>query len=198
MGRLRGGPSRGGGGAARAAGARAPAPRGGRGLARRVNPVRSGPLASIAAVDRIVSDEFNSPTLDTSVWTFVNPLGDVGLSMTGTHAELSMAAGVRHDLWTNTDEVPRLIQAAPNTDFEVEVNWDSPPTEGFQLQGILVQQDADDMLRIEIHHDGGGPKLFVARLAGGSASVPHYGSLSGAAPAYMRLQREGSFWTLRT
>ena len=166
--------------------------------ARRVNPVTSPPLARIAAVDRIMSDEFNEPTLDTSLWTFVNPLGDVGLTMTGSHAELAMQAGVRHDLWTGADEVPRLIQAAPNTDFEVEVNWDSAPSEGYHLQGIIVQQDSDDVLRIETHHDGFGARLFVARIAGGSASVLHFSSLSGAAPTYMRLQRAGSSWTIRT
>ena len=53
-----------------------------------------------------------------------------------------MQAGVQHDLWTGTDEVPRLIQAAPNTDFEVEVNWDSARSEGYHLQGIIVQQNS--------------------------------------------------------
>jgi len=166
---------------------------------RHVNPVDSpGPRLRAAAVDRIVPDEFNGSTLDTSLWTFVNPIGDATLALTGSHAEITTPSGTRHDLWTGADEVPRLMQAAPNLDFEVQVKWDSAPTTGYQLQGILVQQDADDMLRIETHHDGGRPHTFVARIAGGTASTVHYGNIAGGAPIYMRVKREGSFWTVRT
>ena len=61
-----------------------------------------------------------------------------------------------HDLWTDVDEVPRLLQATPNDDFEVEVKFDSPVTTRYQMQGLFVQQDAKNLLRIELHNDGGG------------------------------------------
>ena len=166
--------------------------------ARQTNPLPSRTLARSASASAITSDEFNAATLDTSVWSFVNPLGDAMLAMDGSHARIGLAAGVRHDLWSNTDEVPRLMQAAPNTDFEVELKWDSAVTQGYHLQGVLVQQDADDMLRIETHHDGGGAHLFVARIAGGSASTVHFGDVAGGAPVYLRLKRQGSFWTVST
>jgi LmbE family N-acetylglucosaminyl deacetylase len=176
----------------------------GRGLARAAVVaavlVSVGVLPAEARADppAIGSDEFNAFVLDPSIWTFVNPVGDATLTMTGSHAEISMPAGSRHDLWTNTDEVPRLMQGAPNTDFEVEVKWDSAVSAPYHLQGLVVAQDADDMLRIETHHDGNGTNLFVASIVGGSASVLHYGSASGGAPMYFRLSRAGNAWTLRT
>ena len=156
----------------------------------------AGSFVTAACPTSITSDEFDG-TLNTGLWTFVDPIGDVGLSVTGGHAEIAIPAGVRHDLWTNTDEVPRLLQAAPNTDFEVEAKWSSAVTTGYQQQGILVVEDRDDLLRIETHHDGTAVQLFVARIAGGVASVIHYGPAAGA-PQYFRLERTGQSWVLST
>jgi len=146
----------------------------------------------------IQSDEFTASTLDTSVWTFVDPLGDSELALTGSQAALSVPAGTRHDLWTGANEVPRLLQAAPNSDFEVEAKWDTAVQEPYELQGLLVVQDADDLLRIETHHDGAATRLFVARIAAGSASMLHFSTVADGAPVYFRLEREGDDWTLRT
>ena len=115
---------------------------------------------------------------DESIWTYADPFGDVELGFTGSQAELSLPQGLRHDLVAD-DEVPKLLQAAPDTDFEVEAKWDTAPTEGYHLQGILVQQDADGMLRIETHHDGSSQRLFIARIAAGQASVVHNASFQG-------------------
>jgi hypothetical protein len=67
----------------------------------------------------IQSDEFNSASLNTGLWTYLDPVGDTTLAFTGTHATISLPAGTRHDLWTGVDEVPRLLQPAP-----------MPPAEG--------------------------------------------------------------------
>jgi LmbE family N-acetylglucosaminyl deacetylase/regulation of enolase protein 1 (concanavalin A-like superfamily) len=146
----------------------------------------------------IGSDEFNSLQLDASLWTLVDPVGDAGFTLSGTQARLSVPAGVRHDLWTGADEVPRLVQAAPNQNFKVEVKWDSAVGVAYQQQGLLVVQDADDLLRVETHHDGEATRLFIARIAAGVASVVHYGTIAGGSPSYFRLVREGNTFTLAT
>ena len=143
------------------------------------------------------SDEFNAPTLDASRWTFVNPVGDATLTTNGTHARISLPAGVSHDLWTGSLGAPRLLQTVPNQDFEVEVKLDSSMGTGNQLQGIVVQQDADDLLRLEIHHDGNATRLFAAVIAGGVASSAHYSTVDSGSPAYLRVKRAGNQWTLR-
>ena len=146
----------------------------------------------------IRSDEFNAASLDTSVWAFSDPLGDSGLALTGSQAALSVPAGARHDLWTGANEVPKLLQAAPNSNFKVEVKWDTAVAEPYELQGLVVVQDADDLLRIETHHDGSGTRLFVARIASGSASMLHYSTVADGTPVFMRLEREGNNWRLLT
>jgi LmbE family N-acetylglucosaminyl deacetylase/regulation of enolase protein 1 (concanavalin A-like superfamily) len=151
------------------------------------------PLASAA----IRSDEFNGTTLDTSVWTFVNPLGDASVSMNGSQASIGVPGLVSHDVWTNGVRAPQLRQAVSNDDFEVEVKFDSSVDAAYQIQGILVQQDVDDLLRLEFHYDGRNTKLFAAALSGSNARTHHYGTVQGGAPAYMRVLRSGNSWTIR-
>ena len=151
---------------------------------------------SASAETGIRSDEFNSAALDSSVWTFVDPIGNSSLTMTGSQARIAVPAGSRHDLWANANEVPRLRQSAPNANFEVEVKFDSAVSVGYQLQGVVVEQDAQNLLRLEVFHDGGTTHLFAAAISGGSASVQHYSDVAGGAPTYLRVKRTGNTWTL--
>src|SRR5918996_5036574 len=145
----------------------------------------------------LTSDEFDGSTIDPTRWLWVDPLGDASVSTSGTQAVISVPAGTRHDLWTGVDEVPRLLQATPDDDFEAEVKFDSPVTTRYQMQGLLVQQDPRNLLRLEVHQEGGSAYLFVAGLTDGTASVIHQRAISGEAPVYLRLKRKGSKWTLR-
>ena len=52
----------------------------------------------------------------------------------------------------------------PSGDFEVEVKFASAPTAAYQMQGLVVEQDADDLLRVGVHRDGDGVRLFVAAM----------------------------------
>ena len=108
-----------------------------------------------------------------------------------------MPADSRHDLWTGVDEVPRLLQATQDGNFEVEVKFDSPVVTRYQMQGLLVQQDARNLLRLEVHHEGNGVFLFVAAITDGVATVIDQKPVTGGAPAYLRLKRNGNTWTLR-
>ena len=44
-----------------------------------------------------VTDNFNTTTLNTSLWTFLNPVGNGSFSMTGTQLQLNVPAGSNHD-----------------------------------------------------------------------------------------------------
>ena len=145
----------------------------------------------------IRTDDFESAALDTDVWTLVDPVGDASLALNGTQAVLGVPAGVAHDRWTGIDTVPRLLQPVPNGDFEVEVKFDDAVAAGYQQQGLIIEQDAGNLLRIELHHDGGGTKLFAASFAAGTATVQHYGAVPGASPAFLRVKRAGNSWTVR-
>ena len=164
--------------------------------ARRVNPVTSPPLARIGRSIASCPTSSTSPLL-TQPLNFRQPAGDVGLDDDRLARGACDAGRGPARPVTGADEVPRLIQAAPNTDFEVEVNWDSAPSEGYHLQGIIVQQDSDNVLRIETHHDGFGPGCSWRASPEARLRAPLQQPQRRRAE-YMRLQRAGSSWTIHT
>jgi regulation of enolase protein 1 (concanavalin A-like superfamily) len=141
----------------------------------------------------LVSDEFSSGL--GSQWTWVNPVGDATVAVSGGLARLGVPAGVSHDLWTGAFRAPRLLQATPNVDFDVQVKIDSPMTARYQLQGLVAQQDADDLLRAELHHDGSGVRVFVATFVDGRDAVRAHSSVGFTASFWLRLVRVGDVWT---
>ncbi|MEK9136592.1 MAG: immunoglobulin domain-containing protein, partial [Bacteroidota bacterium] len=150
----------------------------------------------------IVSDDFNNSSLNTSLWTFVNPLGDATLTMVGTgttNAWLSMAipGGVAHDVWVGGNNGARIMQPANNTDFEVEVKFESGVAAQVQLQGVIVQQDAANFLRFDFYSDGSNTKIFAASFASGTPTVEFDGLVggNGIAPLWLRVKRQGNQWT---
>ena len=57
------------------------------------------------------------------------------------------------------------MQDAPDGDFQLEARFLSTPTVKNQMQGILVQEDADSWIRFDTYFDG----TTAARLRGGDA-----------------------------
>src|SRR5262249_36966763 len=51
----------------------------------------------VSAAGPPVSDDFNNTTLNTALWTFVNPVGNGSFSMSGTNLRLTAPAGSNHD-----------------------------------------------------------------------------------------------------
>ena len=149
--------------------------------------------------DLPVSDDFSSPPLNPALWTLYDPLDDSSFVMTGTQAQLTVPGGLSHDLWTGRLYAPRLLQSVSNVDFEVEVKFEAPVSAKYQLNGIVVQQDTENLLRFDVLHDGISERLFAAAIVNGSASVKIDTRLSVSealgAPAYLRVKRVGSQWT---
>ena len=155
---------------------------------------------SLPASD-IRSDDFSAQELDTSIWDFSNPDNDVTLTMTGTQAMLQLpAAGFDREFWTTSDinRMPRLMQPAADTDFEVEAKFESPVSANYQLQGILVEQSPLDLMRVEFLYYENQPRIFIASVVGGIADILANIILpSGDAPMYLRVTRAGDNWTVR-
>jgi len=127
-------------------------------------------------------------------WTFVDPSSDSTLTMTGTNAEISVAAGTAHEFWAGLHNAPHLVQAIPDTDFGVEVKFESVPSLQYQEQGIVVKEDSDTMLRIETFSDGASIHLFAAYIDGTVASIK-LDQVVSPRPPYLRLARTGDSWT---
>jgi uncharacterized repeat protein (TIGR01451 family) len=144
-----------------------------------------------------VSDDFNSSSLNTSLWTFVNPVGNGTVSVTGGELRLTVPAGSVHDVWSTGDNSARILQPVSNTDFEVAVKFDTGVSSYAQMEGIIVEQDANTLLRFDFRHDGTSPRLFAASIAGGTGTflvdIPL--STSIAPPLWLKVRRTGNTWT---
>lgn len=157
-------------------------------------------MPGLASADAsgIVSDEFDGGTLNTSVWTFSDPVGDSQLFMTGTEAQISVPAGTSHDLWQGQNRAPRIMQAANNTDFEVELKFNSNLVGRNEMQGLLVESDAQNMIRFDFYSDGTNLKIFAASFVNGVPTIRRnvtIGPAPSVAPLYLRVRRSGNQWT---
>ena len=147
-----------------------------------------------------VSDDFNSPTLNTSLWTYINPLNDVTQGMAGTGTQdavlvFSIPAGVSHDIWFAGNIAPRIMQPCPNTDFEVEVKFQTPLTQRYQIEGIIVQQDLQNFIRFDFVRDGVNTRLFAGSFVNNSGTNVRDVPIVPGNPLYLRVKRQGNLWT---
>jgi hypothetical protein len=145
----------------------------------------------------LTSDDFNACAVDGSVWTFVDPVGDGSVSVNGTQLELSVPAGIAHDVWSGGNMAPRLMQPVGNVDFEAEIKFESPVADRYEMQGLIVQQDLDDFLRFDFYGDGGQTRVFAARfVAGVPTALANVAIPVSAAPLYLKVTRTGDTWVL--
>lgn len=157
------------------------------------------PTPALAEPGGLVSDDF-SGGLDAGVWSVVDPLGDGVVGVSGQGGEdavvsLSVPAGVSHDAWGDNRSL-RVVQGVGDVDFEVEVRFDSLPTEKYQTQGLLVEQDGDDWLRFDVHSAGAGQRVFAASTVAGVSSSELLASVQVDGSVWLRVSRVGDVWSL--
>lgn len=155
----------------------------------------------IANLSGPVSDDFNTYVFDPLVWTTVDPVGDATFSLTGTNtgnawAVISLPGGTDHDVWRYGNKSARIMQPIADDNFEVEVKFESLINQKYQMQGILVEADANNFIRFDFLHDGGSLKLFAATFSNLNPSVKVSDLISLAAPMYLKVKRVGSIWTV--
>lgn len=152
----------------------------------------------VADVDSPVSDDFASCELDTSVWNFVNPVGDGTFQMDGSRLRLTAPEGVSHNIWLNGNRSVRVMQDTEDVNFQIVTKMDSVVTQRFQMQGLLVEQDSQNFLRFEIHHDGTVVEAYAAKFEGGQPEAVILGKVLPSTPAYLRVTRAGESWSFST
>jgi hypothetical protein len=157
--------------------------------------LQSDVTSVVLEVQTIASDEFNTDVLDPAIWTFVNPLEDGSVNVTGGAASISVPGGSSHDIWTSGINAPRLMQDAQNVDFSVEAKFDTPPSGRYAMTGILIEGAGGAYLRFGFYSDGSKLNLFAALISGGSATVLFNGAIgSPVGSLYMRITRNGDSW----
>jgi hypothetical protein len=170
-------------------------------------------LASIAlgAAGSFTSDDFNGYVLKRPLWTWADPAGGSGLSLSGVNSgnamlSITVPAGTSHDIYTDGYNGARIVQTCTNTDFRIEASFASLlRTTGnpaaYDIQGIVVEQDASHLIRFDL--DSGDPdsvRLVAIVFDGGFASPTNkiFKFITGYAnqPTFLRVVRTGNTWTV--
>jgi len=162
-----------------------------------------GPIDLTAVFDEVtteptsgfVSDDFNACAVDGARWAFIDPIGDGTVRQNGTQLELSVPAGVAHDVWTGGNMAPRLMQTVNDVDMQLVAKFDSAVSASYQLQGFIIEQDPQNYLRLEVHGSGGSTRLLAARITAGSPTILANYRISAAAPIWLRVTRSGDQWS---
>ncbi|MEM9096045.1 MAG: DUF1349 domain-containing protein, partial [Pseudomonadota bacterium] len=162
--------------------------------------VTDGELTDTAEVtisvggDAILSDDFSAGVLDPA-WRFDGP-GETsfGFGTDGDEAFLQLITpDGTYDAWqTNTSA--RILQAAEDTDFQLETRFLSAPSGRYQNQGFLVEQDALNWVRFDTFSDAAGLRVFGASTVNGVSSARFNATIPESAAPYLRLTRTGDDW----
>ena len=146
----------------------------------------------------IRSDDFHGAQLDTSVWTLIRPQAAQQAWTDGTNFHASVPAGVSSDLYTDALLAPRLIQGAPDSDFEIETKIDAVPSQSVQFSGLIAQQDARNFVRADVYRSGAQTRLFAGTIIGSKGAGKLDVAISPVpSSVYLRLARAGNVWTVK-
>lgn len=150
--------------------------------------------------DPVVSDDFDAESLDTDVWEVVDPIGDgtvelVGVGTPDAHLMLTVPGGTAHNAWIPNNDTLRLMQPAPDEDFELEAKFESLPTENLQYQGLIVEQGPGMYIRFDAYSDGASLNIFAATFDEEGATTRLNEPIASAPVIWMRLARSGDDWT---
>ncbi len=164
--------------------------------------LRAIPVTVTDAADRVYaqtsamqSDDFSGSSLNTGLWTFINPHDDATVSLEGGAARIVVPADMAHDVWESGNNAPRLMQTAADQDVTIEVKFNSLPSGVYAMQGILFEADATNFVRFDVFSDGSGHRLFAASFANSSATVWYNEGVTVSVPFYLRVARVGHTWT---
>jgi hypothetical protein len=117
----------------------------------------------------LASDDFSSDYLETTLWTFKNPMGDCAYKMWGNHTidarvEIYVPGGSAHEMWTQGIQAPHILQSANNENFEIEAKFESPLDLQYQQQGFVVKGDSLTFMRFDFYSTSSDIRVFAATI----------------------------------
>ncbi|QEW17871.1 hypothetical protein LA6_000025 [Marinibacterium anthonyi] len=145
---------------------------------------------------QLVSDDFADGSL-AAVWSIEGPSeASVAFATAGPEAYLELISpDGSYDIWDSNGSV-RVMQAVDDGDFQIETRFLSTPTEKFQMQGLLIEQDENNWIRLDTYSDGKNLYAFGAITTDGASSSQFKVAITGGVAPYLRVTREGDVWTL--
>ncbi len=151
--------------------------------------------AASAAPSVVASDEFVGTNLTTDRWSLVNPLNDGWITVRDGQLTLALPRGASHDPW-QANRALRVMQAVSNGAVDLEVKFASVPTTAYQMQGIVLEQDAYNGLRFEVQHDGLALQVVAIATIDGVSVVKAVTAIDVPAATWLRVNRQADSWQL--
>ncbi|VVB54263.1 Uncharacterised protein [uncultured archaeon] len=150
------------------------------------------------------SDDFNSLTLNTTLWEIIDPTGDSKFTMEGNNTanaflNITVPCCVTHAPST-TNNAPRIMQEISNVDFEIEAKFQSLVTEQYQEEGFIIEESPGNYIRIDFN---GGTSLnsyagiFLNNKGTTKYNAPIHSEFSQPVPLYLKVNRSGDNWSYR-
>lgn len=141
------------------------------------------------------SDDFSGGI---GAWTFVDPLADCSAAGVGSspdiYAQITLPSGTAHSL--SSLNIPRLMKAANDVDFDVVLKPVVVPASGGQQYGLLFYEDADNWVACQIYNFSGTRSVYrESEIGGSSGNTFNAGSVNDI---YLRMTRVGDEWHFYT
>ncbi len=143
----------------------------------------------------IANDDFSEATLNTNVWSFVNPDGGATQSMDGHHAVIHVPAGSTHDPATGGDGAPRIMQTVANANLSLDAKFDSSVSQQFEEQGVVVEQDATHYIYAAITQNWFQTTFVVTTVSGATVTTNANFEIYNRPSIVLRVARFGNSWT---
>ncbi len=143
------------------------------------------------------SDDFSNPGRFATTWTLSHPSITTVIGQNTADALLRMNLDATpHDLWTGNFGAVRVLQDITNGSFEVVAKFQSMPSAAYQMQGIVVKENATSWLRFDILRDNAGLKFFAGTVTStaGTAKINNLISISGS-QVWIKVNRSEDTWT---
>lgn len=145
----------------------------------------------------IVSDDFAGEQLNGDIWQQIDPVGDSVIGVNGTNLLITLPQGSDHDIWHNGNRAARIMQKINNSDFGVQVKFDSQLEGQYAMQGILVEENVDNFLRFEFYSAKNEMYVFAVAFSSGAPAVKFQKKIPRNGVMYMQIIRSADTWLQR-
>ncbi len=143
-----------------------------------------------------ITDSFNRCEIDDTLWSDSLPAG-ASVAASGYTAEILAKAGMSHNTGSGGNTVtlvPHLSQRTNDIDFAVEARFNSTVDVDGQQQGFLIEEDANDFVRIAFLREGSTVRLRAHSFSSGNASSKLNAAIAAGTPSYLRVTRTDDQW----
>jgi hypothetical protein len=142
-----------------------------------------------------ISDNFDSSTLNTALWTIVDSAGDAVVTLNGSAATISLPQGSVHDQLAPSSPPVQVLENITDTDFQVQARFQSTVAIGIQEEGISARQDANNSVAFKVYSDGTNVHIYAGQTINGTETSINDAVINVTqAPIWLQLERSGNNW----